>query len=211
MTSDTRERLLGATIALLAGPGMAVVSARAVAAHADVNQSLVFYHFGSVAGLVAAATLRSTEAAVQVFGPAIRGARSFSELLRVGRRLHTEASAQGSVRVMAQMLAAGQADPVHAESARSCLSLWFALVEGAVVRLLADSPVRDLVDPAGLARAVGASFIGLELYDGVDPTGAEGALDALVQLTVLVDVVDGLGPLERRMLKARIKAIRSAT
>ena len=38
--------------------------------------------------------------------------------------------------------------------------------------LLAGSPLAEVADPAGLARAISAGFIGLELYEGVDPAGA---------------------------------------
>ena len=69
--------------------------------------------------------------------------------------------------------------------------------------------MRDLVDVPALARAVGASFVGLELYEGVDAGGAAQALDALAQLTVLIDVLDGLGPVERRLLTSRQRAAKA--
>lgn len=68
--------------------------------------------------------------------------------------------------------------------------------------------MRDLVDVPALARAVGASFVGLEL-EGVDAGGAAQALDALAQLTVLIDVLDGLGPVERRLLTSRLRAAKA--
>ena len=207
--ADTRERLLQATIELLAGPGMAAVSARGIAARAEVNQGLMFYHFGSVTALVAQATRLSTENTVMLYRAALRHAGSFGELLAVGRRLHAEAASVGSVRVMAQLLAAGQSDPAYADVARQSLDLWFAEVTAAVERLLNDSPMRDLVDVPALARAVGASFVGLELYEGVDAGGAAQALDALAQLTVLIDVLDGLGPVERRLLTSRLRAAKA--
>ena len=58
---------------------------------------------------------------------------------------------------------------------------------------------------AGLARAVSAAFIGLELYEGVDPDGATTALDALDGLAVLIDVVDDLGPVARKALRAKVR------
>ena len=47
-----------------------------------------------------------------------------------------------------------------------------------------------LVEPAGLARAVAASFLGLELYEGVDPDGATSAMAALESLGNLLEMVD---------------------
>lgn len=205
--SDTRERLLAATIDLLGGPGLTAVSARSVANAAGVNQALVFYHFSTVAALVREATRVSTQRGVDHYRPALDAATSLTELLEVGRRLHAEESAGGSVRVMAQLLAAGQTDPEHAQTARDCLGLWFAEVTRAVDRLLDDSPLRELVDVTDLARTIGAAFIGLELYDGVDPDGAAAALDSLAGLGILIEVLDGLSPLERKLLKKRIASV----
>ena len=50
-----------------------------------------------------------------------------------------------------------------------------------------------------------AAFIGLELYEGVDPAGARAALDALDRLAVLLEVMDDLGPLARRALRAKLR------
>ncbi|MFC7103761.1 TetR/AcrR family transcriptional regulator [Nonomuraea rubra] len=53
--ADTRTKLLDAALETLRTQGMAGASARAIAATAGVNQALVFYHFGSVDQLLAAA------------------------------------------------------------------------------------------------------------------------------------------------------------
>jgi hypothetical protein len=71
--------------------------------------------------------------------------------------------------------------------------------------LLANSPVSELIDTAGLARAVSAGFVGLELYEGVDPDGTQAALDALDRLAVLIEVVDDLGPVARRTLRGKLR------
>jgi hypothetical protein len=41
---------------------------------------------------------------------------------------------------------------------------------------------------------VAASFVGIELHEGVDLPGATAALDALEQLGTLVDALEELGP-----------------
>ena len=91
----------------------------------------------------------------------------------------------------------------------AALQLWVDEIEILLRRLLAGSPVAEIADVPGLARAIAAAFIGLELYEGVDPAGAGRALDALDHLAVLVEVVDELGPLARRALRSRIR--RAAT
>jgi hypothetical protein len=70
---------------------------------------------------------------------------------------------------------------------------------------MASSPIADIADPAGLAQGVAAAFIGIVLYGGVNPTGASSALDTFEHLAVLSDVIDELGPVARRALRAHIR------
>ncbi|MEU4766071.1 TetR family transcriptional regulator [Actinosynnema sp. NPDC023794] len=207
--ADTRQRLIDGAIETIRRHGITGTSARTIAATAGVNQALVFYHFGSVHELLEAACLAATEARVAPFAARLDEVADLRGLLDLGRRLHAEERSLGNVMVLAQMLAGAQADPELAEATSAALGLWIRPIERALDRLLADSPVADLVDTAGLSRAVCAGFIGLELFEGVDPAGAHAALDALERLAALVDVVQELGPVARRALHAKLR--RSAT
>jgi hypothetical protein len=89
----------------------------------------------------------------------------------------------------------------------AALTLWTDAVEQVLARVMADSPAKDLLDIGGLARAVSAGFVGLELFEGIDPAGAQQALDTLEQLAVLVEVVDDLGPVARRAFQAKVKRV----
>jgi AcrR family transcriptional regulator len=203
--ADTKQRLIAGAIETIRTQGIAGTSARTIAATAGVNQALVFYHFGSVDDLLRTACLAATEARVTPFAERLEHVTDLRELLALGRGLHTGEHVHGNVAVLAQMLAAAQTDPAHAEVTATALGLWIAPIERALHRLLAGSPVADVIDTAGLARAVSAGFIGLELYDGVDPAGAAAALDALDQLAVLVELVDDLGPVARRALRGKLR------
>ncbi|MEV1115961.1 TetR family transcriptional regulator [Actinosynnema sp. NPDC049800] len=207
--ADTRQRLIDGAIETIRRHGITGTSARTIAATAGVNQALVFYHFGSVHELLEAACLAATEARVAPFAARLDEVADLRQLLDLGRRLHAEERSLGNVMVLAQVLAGAQADPALAKATSAALELWIRPVERALDRLLADSPVADLVDTAGLARAVCAGFIGLELFEGVDPAGANAALDALERVAALVDVVQELGPVARRALAAKLR--RSAT
>jgi hypothetical protein len=110
----------------------------------------------------------------------------------------------GNVSVLAQLLAGAQADPRLAAPTAAALARWTDEIESVLTRVLAGSPFAEVADVPGLARAVSAAFVGLELYEGVDPAGAERALAALDQLAVLLEVVDELGPVARRALRSRV-------
>ncbi|TQF03281.1 TetR/AcrR family transcriptional regulator [Kitasatospora acidiphila] len=207
--SDTRERLMAAAISLMKRQGISGVSARTIAAECGANQALVFYHFKTVEGLLAAAAVRETENRLALYRPALAAAGSLRELLRVGRELHETERADGSVALLGQFLAGASTYPQLAEASVAALRLWTDEVEAVLLRLFADHPLAELLDLPGLARAVSASFIGLELYEGVDPAGAAAAFEALDRLGVLVEVVDGLGPVANRAVRVALR--RSAT
>ncbi|RIV37928.1 TetR/AcrR family transcriptional regulator [Micromonospora radicis] len=201
----TREKLIDGALAAIREHGIAGVSARTIATAAGVNQALVFYHFGSVDDLLAEACRSATAARVAAYRPRFAAVGSLRELLDLGRGLHEREQAEGNLAVLAQLLAGAQTDARLAEATAVALRLWTVEIEAVLHRLLDGSPVAPVADPAGLARAVSAAFIGLELYDGVDPAAARAAFDALERLAVLVEVVDDLGPLARRAVRAKLR------
>jgi AcrR family transcriptional regulator len=203
--TDTRQRLIEGAIETIRVHGIAGTSARTIAATAGVNQALVFYHFGTVNDLLMAACVASTEARVAVFLASLDDVRDLRDLLALGRSLHAEERSLGNVMVLAQLFAGAQLSPQLAGATAAALRLWITPIEATLRRLLADSPMAEVIDVAGLARAVAGGFIGLELFDGVDPEGAAAAFDALDRLAILVEVVDDLGPVARRALRAKLR------
>ncbi|NJP31229.1 TetR/AcrR family transcriptional regulator [Micromonospora thermarum] len=202
--SDTKRRLLDGTLAAIRQHGIAGVSARTIAAAAGVNQALVFYHFGTVDELLAAACRTGTAERVAHWSTRLRKVGSLRELLDVGRALHEEERVLGNVSVLAQMLAGAQTDERLAAPTAEALQLWVDEIEWVLRRLLGGSPFAEVADVPGLARAVSAAFVGLELYDGVDRPAADRAMAALDQLAVLIEIVDDLGPIARRALQSKI-------
>jgi AcrR family transcriptional regulator len=203
--SNTRTKLVDGAIASLRDKGIAGTSARVIAAAAGVNQALIFYHFGSVDELIVAACLEGTTARVALYQAQFTEVTSFRQLLELGRELHTQERGAGNVAVLAQVLAGAQQDSNLATAAQRALSLWIAEIEATLVRLLKGSPIAAVASAEGLARGIAASFIGIELFDGVDREGAESAIASLEMLGVLVEVVEDLGPVARRALRARLR------
>jgi AcrR family transcriptional regulator len=202
---DTKQRLIDGALEAIRTHGIAGVSARTVAAAVGLNQALVFYHFGTVDELLSAACQSATEKRVAAYRDRLAGITSLRGLLDLGRVLHEEERRLGNVTVLAQLLAGAQTDERLVGPVAAALKLWTDEIEGALRRVLDGSVLCDLADPAGLAGAVSSAFIGLELYEGVDAPGATSALDALDRLAVLADVVEDLGPVARRALRARTR------
>ena len=203
--TDTRQLLLDGAIAALRDKGIAGTSARSIAAAAGVNQALVFYHFGSVDALIQAACREAAAQQVESYRPLLRSADSLRDLLVVGQQLHAEQRSAGNVTVLAQVLAGARHNPRLAAAAREALTLWIDEIEANLERLLDGNPLTQVASTGCLARAVAASFIGIELYEGADPDGARGAFAALEQLAALTEILDDLGPVARNVLRTRLR------
>lgn len=197
----TRDQLITGALDAIRTHGIAGVSARTVAAAAGVNQALVFYHFGSVDELLTTACRVEVEKRVEYYRERFAAVRSLRELLELGRALHVEEREEGNVTVLAQLLAGAQVDEKLRPPVAVAVGLWAAEVEKTLRRILEGSPLQDIADPKSLASAVCASFIGLQMYEAVDPAGTNAALDTLAHLGALVEMVDNLGPVARRAVR----------
>ncbi|MET8631492.1 TetR/AcrR family transcriptional regulator [Streptomyces sp. NPDC004096] len=205
MSGTTKVKLLEGALRTLTEQGIAGTSARTVAATAGVNQALVFYHFGSVEELLAAACRYGAEQRVARYRERLDGIGSLGELLAFGREMHEEEKAAGYVAVLGQLLAGAQTHPRLAPATVAGLDLWIVEIERVLTRVLAATPLGEFADAGGLARAVSASFVGIELYEGVDAEGAGTALAALDQLASLLAALDDLGPVAQRAVRHALR------
>ena len=204
-SADTKHRLEDAVLATLRADGLAGLSARTVARRANVNQALIFYHYDSVAKLVEAAALASVGAAVDRHRAALAAANTFAELFAVGQRINAEERDVGNVAVMAQLVAGAHLDPTISACARACLDQWIGALDPTIDRLLQTSPLGGLIEHGGLARAISSAFIGLELYETVDPDGAAAAVTSLEHLGTILEAIDTLGPVAHRAVRAHVR------
>ncbi|MEU9471627.1 helix-turn-helix domain-containing protein [Streptomyces avermitilis] len=205
MSEATKAKLLEGALRALSEQGIAKTSARTIAAAAGVNQALVFYHFGSVDELLAAACRHGAEQVVARYRARLDEVGSLAELLALGRELHEQEKAVGHVAMLGQLLAGAQTQPRLAPATAAGLDLWIAEMEKVLTRVLTPTPLGEFADPAGLARAVAASFVGIELYEGVDAEGAGAALAALDQLALLLSALEDLGPVAQRAVRHTLR------
>lgn len=203
----TRDKLMDATLRVVVHQGIAKASARTIAAEAGVNQALVFYHFGSIDELLAAACEHGARRRIEAHHDALVAVTDVAGLVSLARTLHAQEQAAGNVALLGQLLAGSSSHPALGPATAAGLQLWASEVEQVLERLIAAGPLAGLVDVPGLARAISASFVGIELYDGVDPAGATDAFAALEQLARFLAVLDDLGPVERTALRRRMRRV----
>jgi AcrR family transcriptional regulator len=204
---DTRSALLAAAVRSLATEGIAGTSARAIAREAEVNQALVFYHFGSVEGLLAEASEAVARRRAEVYGRRLAGVVSFRELSQVARQLHAEERANGNLDVLAQVLAGARTHTGLRPSVQRSFDLLAEQVAVTLTRLVEATVLEGLVDPAGLGRSIAAGFLGIELLDALSEEGGGGLFTTLDTLTALADAVAGLGAIEQRLVRRRLRTL----
>jgi len=173
---ETRARIVDAALDALRANGIAGVSARTIARHGGFNQALIFYHFGSVEGLLVAVARRESERRSALYAPALRDVTSLLELVGVARRLHDEEFSGGSVAALTQMLAGAVGSEELARGIWNALEPWTTLVRETIERLLAGTPYGEALSPDDLTAAITALFLGIELLTGLDPNGRERTL-----------------------------------
>ena len=107
-----------AAIDTLDAEGIVGTSARAIARRGAFNQALIFYHFGSVDGLlIEAAKAEGTKRALR-YTESLAKVSSTRELIAVAHQIHRHEQSSGSVNVLAQLLAGANTSPELREGVR---------------------------------------------------------------------------------------------
>lgn len=166
--AETKARLIEACRASLQEEGIAGTSARAIARHGDLNQALVFYHFGSVDGLLQATAREDSAQRAALYAERLADVDTLAGLIAVGRAIHDVETSRGSTAVLTQILAGSISSPELRASILAGMAPWTVLVEQALDRILAGTPLASAVPTADIAFAISSLFLGMELMAGLD-------------------------------------------
>ena len=131
--TETKERIVRAALETVRERGFADTTARSIAATGGFNQALIFYHFGSVDDLLMEAFGRAATENVARYRSAVTDLSSLTDLVTIGRRLHAEDLANGSVTAVTQLMAAAT-DPERGGALLDRFDEWIGLVEDALRR-----------------------------------------------------------------------------
>ncbi|MDH5421675.1 MAG: TetR/AcrR family transcriptional regulator [Acidimicrobiia bacterium] len=165
----TKERILDAAFDTLVEDGITGASARAIAAHGEFNQALIFYHFGSVRELLIATIERSSQIQVERYRERIEGITDLGDMVHVAAALHAEDMERGSITMVAQLMAGAASDPEMGEAVVKAFQPWIDLVERALRQVFAGSPIEVFLPYSDMAYGISSLFLGLELLSKLDP------------------------------------------
>ena len=163
-SANTRRALVDAAIETLKEHGFSGASARAIAERAELNQGLVFYHFGSVANLLLAAL----ESRMVRFSAAVTSVSSPAELMDVAAQIFREDLDTGHVTVLVEMIAGASSTPGLGAEVASRIAPWFTFTQNAIDSTFGASPFASLLPSDDLAYTIVALFLGLEMLTHLD-------------------------------------------
>jgi AcrR family transcriptional regulator len=189
----TREALIRGAVDALKGQGYAGASAREIARRAGCNQSLVFYHFGSVTNLLLAALDEVSATRHTHYQAAVDRARGLEALVEAAEEVFEEDLDAGHIAVLAEMIAGATATPGLAPEVAARIAPWRRFAADALGGVLSDTPLSTFVAPEVAAHAVVALYLGLEMLarlDG-DRTAARALFARARELAVLVQALGG--------------------
>jgi AcrR family transcriptional regulator len=164
----TRERIVDAALETLKNEGFAGATSRAIARAGGFNQALIFYHFGSLDGLLLAALDKTSAERLKRYRKAVDGADSAEELAEVAATVYAEDRDRGHMTVVSQMVAGSVARPELARELVARMEPWIELCEEALRKALSRTPAANLVPLRDLAYAVVTFYLGLNLLTHLD-------------------------------------------
>lgn len=161
--TDRRTAILNAAIHVVARHGVRALRVEAVAAEAGVAVSLLYYHFGSRAGLVRATLQHANDRAVDAMRiPTARG-RNGRELLEATllAELDGEERTRETSVVWGEVVASAVFDPEIREALRTASDAWTSLVAHTIERGHEDGSIAPSVDARPCAERLTATVEGL--------------------------------------------------
>ena len=191
----TKDRIVDAAIETLKKDGFAGASARTIAERGRFNQALIFYHFGTIDGLLLAALDRTSEERMQAYREAIEGATSLVELATVAAGVFREDLRSGHIKVMAELIAGSSAHPALGPEISRRVEPWIELTREVGERVSRGTGLEQVLPSQDIAFAVVSLFLGIELMSHLDgdTTRAERLFSAAQGLAAMFEGLLGVG------------------
>jgi AcrR family transcriptional regulator len=189
--SDTRRALVEAAVVTLKTRGFNGASARAIAGEAGVNQALVFYHFGSVAGLLLAALDEVSEQRLSRYSAHLDAVTGPASLLALASEVFRKDMDSGDITVLAEMIAGSSSNPELGAEVAKRIRPWKGFAADAIEAGLIDSGLPSLVPIPQAAHIAVALYLGLEMLSRLeaDQQMVRSTFEQLAGLAPLLDVL----------------------
>ena len=199
--ADTKHRIVDAALETLKHDGFAGASARTIAERGGFNQALIFYHFGTIDGLLLAALDRASDERMRAYREAIEGASGLTELATIAARVFREDLRSGHIKVMAELMAGTSSHPELGPEISRRVKPWIELTSEVAERVGRGTGLEGVVPAEDVAFAVVSLFLGIELMSHLDgdTTRAERLFAVTQTLATMFEGILGLGGVASRV------------
>ncbi|WES63745.1 helix-turn-helix domain containing protein [Microbacter sp. GSS18] len=188
---DTRQLIIDAARQVLRDQGYGAISVRKVAAAAGVPLSQIHYHFGSKQKLLLALYEDEDRRRLERQTDLYAGDERLSEQWdRACDYLEVDL-AEGYVRVLMEMMAAGWSDPEIAGAVRERTAGWIGVLSDAAARAQESGVRLGDFTADELAALTAAMFIGAEAMILSEDASAADARSALRKLGGVIRAAEG--------------------
>ncbi|MGH9078794.1 MAG: TetR/AcrR family transcriptional regulator [Acidimicrobiales bacterium] len=191
-SAETRRLLIEAAIETLKKEGFVGASARAIAAEAGANQSLIFYHFGSVSNLLLAALDAVSAERLEHYRHLVSAAGSLGGLVEAAAEVFRTDLDAGYITVLVEMMAGASSSADLGREVAARIDPWKEFARQAIERSVGGS-LGTLIPAPDTAYAIVALYLGLEMLShlGGDRQPALDLFDHARRLAPLLESVAG--------------------
>jgi AcrR family transcriptional regulator len=166
--SDTRGKVLDATLECLVRNGYSGTTARAIGQTGGFAPGVIYYHFADLDAVLMAAVQRSSQDRATRYTEELAGLDRAREVVDVLRRLYDEDVAVGHVAAVQEIYAGARPGSPLAALLAAETARWEELGGEVLTRLLRRKPLGSLVRVPTLASAAVAFYLGMETLTHLD-------------------------------------------
>ncbi|MCK9929820.1 TetR family transcriptional regulator [Frankia sp. Mgl5] len=192
--SDTRGRILDATLACLVRHGYAGTTARAIAQAGGFAPGVLYYHFADLDDVLVAALTHTCEARAQRYRDELSGVDRAGRAVEILRGLYLEDTEVGHISAVQELYAGARPGSRLATQLTLETRHWEALAAEVLTTLLSGKPFANLVRMPVLANAAVAFYLGAETLAHLDEDSSKVMefFDQAAKLAVYFDRIPRL-------------------
>jgi AcrR family transcriptional regulator len=186
--ADTRLRILEAALAALRENGYTATTARVIATHGGFPVGSIFYHFHTLDELLLAVLDHTSARRLPVWRESLAGVGDVTTLIGQMQQLYAQDVASAHALAVRELVANGDFSQRLAPELATRMQPWFDLAESVAGRVLAGSPLLEVLGPRELAVTAVALYLGLETVANLsgETTSAEKLFAAGVHFAPLL-------------------------
>ena len=178
-TSESQQQLMAAALDVIAEKGIDGATARGIADVAKVNQSLIFYYFGSVTALVIEAVSTMSARRFAVYEESLQSLDTLPDVAQKMFEVFIEDRKNCSFMVLSQFVTGAQRNKEIAAAVEKVFNPWIALTHDTLTKVFNNANLPYEVTYDDISLALMSLFMGVQFMESIP--AYEGKMGALIE------------------------------